>query len=226
MWRHRLLVWEEEESVKKCSILFLNTVLQENANDTWRWLLDTANGYTVSGAYSFITTSGDLVDRSPVDDVWHKQIPSKVSLFVWRLFRNRLPTKENLVHRRVIQPDNVACASRCGHPETAKHLFLDYNIFGSLWYHVWLWLSISFVNPGDIRHHFQQFTNMARLPRATHLFLRIIWFATAWVLWKERNNHDFQNTVCYSSILLEKVKLNSFSWLKAKETTFNYNYHD
>ena len=166
------------------------------------------------------------MDRSHVDDVWHKQIPSKVSLLVWCLFRNRLPTKDNLVHRRVIQPDNAACASGCGHPESAKHLFLDSNIFSSLWYQVWLWLGISSVNPGDIRHHFQQFTNMAGLPPDTHLFLRIILFATVWVLWKEKNNHIFQNTVCSSYDLIEKVKLNSFLWLKAKQATFHYNYHD
>jgi len=212
--------------VRECSVLFHNTVLQDNSNDTWRWLLDTTNGYTVRGAYSFITTSGDPLDRSLVDDVWHKHIPSKVSLFAWRLFRNRLPTKDNLVHRRVIQPDNAACASECGHPETAKHMFLDCNIFSYLWSHVWHWLDISSVSPGNLRHHFQQFTNMAGLPRATHLFLRIIWFATIWVLWKERNNHVFQNTVCSYSVLIEKVKLNSFVWLKAKEATFHYSYHD
>jgi len=164
--------------VKECVALFANIVLQENTNDTWRWLLDTSNVYTVSSAYSYITISGDPVDTSLVDDVWHKQIPSKVSLFAWRLFCNRLPTKDNLVHRRVVQPDNAACASGCGHLESAKHLFLDCNIFSSLWYQVWLWLGISSVNPGDIRHHYHQFTNMAGLPRITHLFLRIIWFAT------------------------------------------------
>jgi hypothetical protein len=67
---------------------------------------------------------------------------------------------------------------------------------------------------------------MAGLPRETHLFLRIIWFAIVWVLWKERNNHVFQNAVCSSSELLEKVKLNSFLWLKANQATFMYNYHD
>jgi len=66
---------------------------------------------------------------------------------------------------------------------------------------------------------------MAGLPRATRSFLKIIWFASVWAIWKERNNRVFQNTVSDSSILVEKVKLNSFLWLKSKQTTFSYSFH-
>jgi len=31
-----------------------------------------------------------------VSSLWHKDVPLKVTLFAWRLFRNRLPTKDNL----------------------------------------------------------------------------------------------------------------------------------
>jgi hypothetical protein len=79
--RSRLLAWEEE-SVRECYVLLHNIVLQDNVNDAWRWLLDPSNGYSVRGVYRFLTDSGELVDRSLVDDIWHQHIPSKVSLFV------------------------------------------------------------------------------------------------------------------------------------------------
>jgi hypothetical protein len=91
---------------------------------------------------------------------------------------------------------------------------------------VWHWLGISSVQSGELQHHFYPFTNMTGLPRATHLFLRIIWFASVWVLWKEMNNRVFQNAVSNPSILIDKVKLNSFLWLKAKQVTFSYSYRD
>jgi len=191
VWRRRLLAWEEE-SVRECSVLLHNIVLQDEVNDTWRWLLDNSSGYTVKGAYTFITTTCEPLNRSLVIDVWHKQIPSKVSLFAWRLFQKRLPTKDNLMHRRVIQPENAVCASGCGQRETTNHLFLACNIFSSLWYQVWHWLGISSMMPSDISHYYLQFTNMAGLPKVTHSFLRIIWFASAWVLWEERNICIFQ----------------------------------
>jgi len=51
---------------------------------------------------------------------------------------------------------------------------------------------------------------MSGLPRDTCTYLRIIWFATVWAIWKEKNNRVFQNTVPDPSGLAEKVKLNSF----------------
>jgi hypothetical protein len=207
-------------------VLLHNIVLQDNSIDTWRWLLDPSQGYTVRGAYRFLTDNGELVDRSQVDDIWHKQIPLKVSIMVWRLLRDRLPTKENLVRRRVLSLDGATCVSGCGHLESANHLFLCCDIFNSLWHHVWSWLGIDFVSSGDLRQHFIQVTNYAGLPRSTHLFFRIIWCVTVWVLWKERNERVFQNTASDFSTLLAKVKLNSFLWLKSKQGLFSYSYHD
>jgi hypothetical protein len=174
--------------------------LQDHASDKWRWFLDPTHGYSVRSAYRFLTDSGDPAVRNHDVNVWHNHIPSKVSLFAWRLLRNRLPIKVNLVRRSVLTSANVACVSGCGHPETAKHLFLDCVIFSSIWYQVWHWLGISSVGPGDIRQHLHQFIYMARLPRVTHLFLKIIWFASVWVIWKERNNQVFQEVASTPSV--------------------------
>jgi len=82
VWRRRLFAWEEE-SVRECYLLLHNIVFQDSVHDTWRWDLDPIHGYTVREAYRFFTSTGDLADRSLVDDIWHKQVPSKVSLMVW-----------------------------------------------------------------------------------------------------------------------------------------------
>jgi hypothetical protein len=129
--------------VRECSVLVHNIVLQDTVTDYWRWLLDPVNGYSVKVFYRYITTTGHISDRSLVDDVWHKHIPSKVSVLVWHLLRNRLHTKDNLVHRGVLLSTDVACVGECDHIESATHLFLHCNIFGLLWSHVWNWLGIS-----------------------------------------------------------------------------------
>ena len=126
VWRRRLLAWEED-SVRECTLLLHNTVLQENVSDTWRWNLDPINGHLVREAYRFITYN-EQVDRGLVDDVWHMFIPAKVSLFVWCLLRNHLPTKDNLLRRRVIQVDGTTCAFGCGETESANHLFLGCEV--------------------------------------------------------------------------------------------------
>jgi len=68
--------------VREYSALLHNIILQEQVHDKWRWLLDPIHGYLVRGVYRFLTTSDEPVVRDIVDDVWHKHIPSKVSLFV------------------------------------------------------------------------------------------------------------------------------------------------
>jgi hypothetical protein len=166
------------------------------------------------------------VDRTLVDDIWHKSIPSKVSVFVWRLLRNRLPTRDNLVQRRVLLLADSACVSGCGEHETAVHLFCVCNIFSSLWDHILHWLGLSVVFPGQIWQHFKQFTTLPGMPRVTHYFLKVIWVASAWAIWNERNNRVFQDTACDVSVLTEKVKLNSFMWLKSSQISFMFNYHD
>jgi len=37
-WRRRLLAWEEE-SVRECSTLLNNIILQDHIQDKWKWLL-------------------------------------------------------------------------------------------------------------------------------------------------------------------------------------------
>jgi len=66
--------------------------------------------------------------------VWHKLVPSKTSLFTWCLLQDRIPTKSNLVRRRVLQPTHNMCVGRCGNIETTDHLFIGCNVFGSVWY--------------------------------------------------------------------------------------------
>jgi hypothetical protein len=132
-WRRRLLAWEEE-SLSECATLLSNIVLQESILDRWRWVHDPINGYSVRGTYKYLTTSVTTVGRPLPDVVWLKQVPLKVSVFVWRILRNRLPTKDNLARRRVLHHEDTACVGGCGGHELVTHLLLGCTVFGSLWY--------------------------------------------------------------------------------------------
>ena len=131
VWRRRLLAWEKE-SVSECTILLQDIVLQDNTLDRWRWLLDTINSYTVKGTYHYLTSADAPPDRGLLDDVWHKQVPLKVSLFLWRLLRNRLPTKDNLVWRHILIAEDNTYVGGCGARETADHLLFRCDTFSSV----------------------------------------------------------------------------------------------
>ncbi|PNX74295.1 cysteine-rich receptor-like protein kinase, partial [Trifolium pratense] len=53
------------------------------------------------------------------------QVPLKVSIFAWRLLRDRLPTRANLITRGVLSPTVATCVFGCGAAESAHHLFLS-----------------------------------------------------------------------------------------------------
>ncbi|KEH42575.1 hypothetical protein MTR_1g070260 [Medicago truncatula] len=61
-WRRRLWAWEEE-MVAECRALLLDVSLSPNVSDKWVWLPDPSGGYSVRGAYDFLTTKeAPLVD--------------------------------------------------------------------------------------------------------------------------------------------------------------------
>jgi len=86
-----------------------NIILQENTADKWRWLIDPINGYTVKGTYHFLTMAEPSPHRVLYDDIWQKYILLKVNVSAWCLLKNRLPTKDNLIRRRILPIDDNVC---------------------------------------------------------------------------------------------------------------------
>ncbi|MCH80187.1 hypothetical protein A2U01_0000951 [Trifolium medium] len=151
-WRRQLRVWEEE-LLGECQSLLLNISLQ---------LLTSRESATMDDAKSLI---------------WHSHVPLKVSIFAWRLLRDRLPTKANLVTRGILSPTAHFCVSGCGAAESAQHLFISCSTFGSLWALVRSWIDISSVDSTSLHDHFVQFTYSAGGSRAWRSFLQLIWLA-------------------------------------------------
>jgi len=216
--------WEKQELCYQVH----NVVLQENTIDRWRWSLDPIHGYSVKGVYTYLSTANVLEDHgvSVFEGVCQKQVPFKESVFSWRLLRNRLPTKDNLIQRRIIQHDNVLCIGGCGSGETADHILFQCDYFSMVWHRIYQWLGISFTAPASVTAHFHQFGHLAGLPRVTYSYLTVIWHASVWTIWKEWNNRIFNQRYGELDQLADSIKLLSFSWLNAKMPTLAFNYND
>jgi len=207
-WRRRLWQWEEE-MLAECRALLLDVSLFPNVSDRWVWIPDPSGGYTVRGAYDLLIAQEPVVVDFALELVWHNQVPLKVSVFAWRLLRDRLPTKINLIDRQVLTTDMSLCVAGCGHPESAQHLFLLCNIFGSIWHMVRDWIGCYGVEADNISNHFLQFTYLTGGGKAKCSFMQLIWLICAWVVWNERNRPLFSNLATPIPRLLEIVKLMS-----------------
>lgn len=105
LWSRQLQHHEQEE-LHSLEIFLFDVQLVEDTHDRWKWTLHKFNLFTVSSCYTFVMSlmnhthlGSDILEV--LSDVWKIPVPSKVVVFCWRFFVNRLPTKENLIRRNV-----------------------------------------------------------------------------------------------------------------------------
>lgn len=101
-WRRRLLAWDED-LVVEIRYLLSNVTLQESTSNVWLWQTNSGDSFTVCGAYQMLMRQEIPTHTVTLEAPWHKNVPLKVSICVWRLFRNRWSTKDNLVRRGIIK---------------------------------------------------------------------------------------------------------------------------
>jgi len=124
-WRWRRRLFAREELVGELILLLCNVTLQVNKVDRWLWTLETTKSFTVRSVYNYLTAQLLTDTLVPVSSLWHKDVSLKVVLFAWRLFRDRLSTKDNLFHRGVIDHNSWSVWFPVAQP---SHLLTCYYI--------------------------------------------------------------------------------------------------
>jgi len=188
------------------------------------WNLHSSHCYTVQSAYSYLTTVDTNITEDFSQFLWIKVVPLKVNIFVWRLFLNRLATKVNLHKRNVLEDSNVECTVLCGKEENRDHLFFQCDHYGRLWLMISNWLGIVTVLSGDLHTHVNHFCALRGFSKNSRTALTIIWISVLFVIWKDRNRRIFQNKCDRLHALLERVKLQTYWWLKAYYILFTFDY--
>lgn len=213
-WRRRLFAWKEG-FVREYVDYLSNDVLQDEMVDEWVWKLHLSQHYTVERAYSYLTVVA-VVDNGVRNHVlWLKVAPLKVNIFVWRLFLNRLATKDNMHRRHNLANTDNLCSIGCDNVEDQDHLFFQYNFSGQLWYLTSGWLGITFVSQGELHAHSIQFGGLGGFSKKSHTTFNIVSISVLFIILKEHNKRIFNNMTSSLLALLEMVKFQAFWWLKS-----------
>ncbi|KHN01613.1 hypothetical protein glysoja_034399, partial [Glycine soja] len=137
----------------------------------------------------------------------------------WRLLKDRLPTKGNLVRRNVIIQD--AGCPLCGQvQEEVGHLFFNCQRTLPLWWVSMTWMQAVGPLPTVPASHLAQFCegfganiNLSRWCGW--------WVALTSTIWQHRNTLIFQGKQFDSSKVMEEAMFLAWSWLKVRKKGFN-----
>nr|KYP43727.1 hypothetical protein KK1_034807 [Cajanus cajan] len=101
-WRRRLLVWEQQ--LLNTLVNFINrTKFIVSDEDKWSWIAAPEGVYTISSTYKVLRNDIILASNVIFRWIWTSIAPTKVLAFAWRVILNRIPTKDNLFRRGVLQ---------------------------------------------------------------------------------------------------------------------------
>jgi hypothetical protein len=162
------------------------------------------------GAYHLLTSQDPVTLTTAEDLIWHKQVPLKVSIFAWRLLRDRLPTKDNLLTRCIISSEAHFCVFGCGGIESTQHLLLTMVLLAPYGHR--FGIGLVFLRWTLIHHLIICFSSLTQQVVVEHDGL----FSSLFGLWV----FEFCGTkeIIGYSIMRQKRYLNY--WIKSKFTLF------
>jgi hypothetical protein len=185
--------------------------------DRWGWVPEKGEEFTVKSTYrivSNLTVHECAVPpwHAPIfTSIWKSLAPSKVSGFMWQLLHGRVPTRNNLITRRILTVEEDVSCALCGEEkETELHLFLYCEIAVLVWMEIFFWLDIPFGLPHNL------FSILHCLLEAGNSKIRngmiMICTAVVWQLWRCRNSIIFDNGMRTVTELVDAVKISSWKW--------------
>jgi hypothetical protein len=197
------------------------TVIQEfepaMGEDNWQWREDRDAGFTVKTCYFLLLRQ--FREQRTIDQdtgavfakLWKGGVPSKVCAFSWQLLLDRIPTRENLWKRRIIQQQNITCVM-CGTAmESTTHLFLHCPKAATVWYEILNWLGVTSMVPHNLTASFLMLAEYGKGKRVK-ICLSLILNSYVWSIWKFRNDCIFNNKAVVIDELIEHVKFQSWKW--------------
>ncbi|KAL0307977.1 UNVERIFIED_CONTAM: putative ribonuclease H protein [Sesamum calycinum] len=135
-----------------------------------------------------------------LDDVWHRSLRPTISVFLWRLFQDRIPVDARMQQKGFSFPSKYQC---CEAEETVSHLFIESAAVRGVWQHFAAIFGLCLCDTGSLNHmvHFWRYST----PFHSDLHIRtLIPFLILWFTWTQRNAAKYRGVpFSTDSIILE-----------------------
>jgi len=120
------------------------------------WVRDDQHVYTVKSGYNVLNKEDQMLNPEVLQMLWSLKIAPSALVCVWRIVLDRLPTRANLVRRRV-QLGNAWCSLCWEGTENAQHLFSTYKVAQRVWHSCKRWVRSVVVRHESVPIRFQSF---------------------------------------------------------------------
>ncbi|KAH1200448.1 hypothetical protein GmHk_18G053566 [Glycine max] len=197
--------------------------IQAQQGDQWVWKADPSGQYTAKSAFAFY-------GRKRLMGTWMGLLRNcgslkfpQISVFAWRLIRDRLPTRSNL-RRRQIEVDDSRCPFCRSEEENAAHLFFHCTKISPLWSESMSWVNLSGAFPYHPRQHFLYHIHGVKDRKRSRRW-KWRWLALTWTIWKQRNDMIFSNGKFNANRILDDAIFLLWTWLTHLEKDFSIHFN-
>ncbi|GJZ86688.1 RNA-directed DNA polymerase, eukaryota, reverse transcriptase zinc-binding domain protein [Tanacetum coccineum] len=191
--------------------LLVNVTLSEG-QDTWQWNLIGSNIFNVKDIRLYIDSIS--LPEFPTKTRWCRFIPRKINILVWRILRDRIPTRWNLSMKGFEVP-SLLCPLCNISPETSSHLFWTCNLANSVWHLIFKWLDLPLPNLDNLNDVFG-WLDHAHLKPAFKIIMHSIFGVVVWKIWQSRNNNIFGDKKMLQQDLYDQIVDASFLWYSSR----------
>ncbi|XP_071738915.1 uncharacterized protein [Rutidosis leptorrhynchoides] len=177
---------------------------QDRAMDSWMWNL-ASNGIFTTKKMASIIDEVILNNGSRPQDGFLKNnlVPSKVSIFIWRALKRRIPIRTEL-DKRGIDLDSVRCPLCDDDVETIEHSLLFCRHAMDIWVRVFKWWGLGAVSNLSINELFRGNCNRSLSPFMSKIWQSIEW-TCGYMIWNNRNQKVFSNSSWSGSMGLMEI---------------------
>ncbi|GLT75161.1 hypothetical protein SLA2020_469070 [Shorea laevis] len=183
-------------------------------------------GYTTKHAYRFLEISSSCLDKSYCKIIWSPFTPSKVSIFAWRLFLNRLPTKDNLIIRGVDLASNPNCVLCGDYIDRAPQSYLCHLPLFSKCLEVGLLLvGVPFILTANAPLLITELCSLMDARKSWNCWALSI-LTTAWTIWYFRSGIVFNKLNWEENNIYDLIQAKTFCWIKGKSKSIVFNFGD
>ncbi|CAJ2628180.1 unnamed protein product [Trifolium pratense] len=224
------LTQPEEQELSSLKELLMTVSLNPSSVDRWRWIVGQAGLFSVKSCYDFLAQNGSTETINSrlleaIQMMWNNNVPSKVSVFGWRLLLEKLPTRDALASKGIItNPHELTCVFCFRFVENCSHLFFSCKFTRMVWNAIFKWMGCDVIVGDEGLNHFFTFGDFLKSNKCGRV-RHLIWLTTTWCLWKLRNNIIFRGEVAGVSKLFDNITTISWIWFSGRaghKTIFSF----